>query len=265
MPHPAGEVARRHNVHVSGDPAGRPLVFAPGFGGDQSSWRQIAPAFEADHRVVLFDHAGAGRSDLAAYDRVKHDSLHGYADDVVAILDELAVRDAVFVGHCVSGMIGVLAVNRRPDLIGGLVLIGASPRYLDNHRYFGGFSREAVDDLLASLESNPVRSPETLSPLFGGPAAMQDADTGLAMQLARAMFLSDTRRDLADVVVPSLILQSADDRLVPPDVAEYLHSHLPGSELVHLQARGHQVNLTAPDEVAGRIRDHLDRLVRDAR
>jgi sigma-B regulation protein RsbQ len=257
MPQSADDIVRRHDVRVSGDPAGRAIVFAHGFGGDQHAWRHVVPEFRADHRVVLFDLMGAGQSDTSAYDRVRYDSLHGYADDLVAILDALELRDVVYVGHCVSGMIGVLAAARRPELFGDLVLVAASPRYIDADGYVGGFTREAVDDLLASLEANPVRSHEALAPLFGDPMVLRDTDPEIALQLARVMFLSDTRRDLADVTTPTLILQPAGDRIVPIEVGDHLREHLPAGRLVRMRARGHQVNLTAPDEIAQAIRDHL--------
>jgi len=75
------------------------MVFAHGFGCDQNMWRYVWPEFTADHRVVLFDHIGAGASDLSAYDPEHHGSLAGYADDVVELCRELEITDGVFVGH----------------------------------------------------------------------------------------------------------------------------------------------------------------------
>jgi sigma-B regulation protein RsbQ len=108
------------------------MVFAHGFGCDQNMWRFVAPEFEADFTVVLFDHVGAGGSDLSAYDRTKYSSLHGYADDLMEIGRALGLKDAVFVGHSVSAMIGVLASLKAPDLFGRMVLVGPSARYIDD-------------------------------------------------------------------------------------------------------------------------------------
>src|SRR3954468_13221586 len=145
-------VAARNHVRVSGVPTGRPMLFAHGFGCDQSMWRFVAPDFEADHRVVLFDHVGAGNSDLSAYDPEKYGSLDGYATDVVEICGELGLSDVVFVGHSVSAMIGVLAAAQAPELFGALVLIGPNPRYVDEPDYTGGFSRADIAALLDSLD-----------------------------------------------------------------------------------------------------------------
>ena len=147
-------VAARNNVSLSGRRDGRPMLFAHGFGCDQNMWRDVAPAFEDEYRVVLFDHVGAGGSDLSAYDRSKYGSLEGYADDVLEICRELELHDVVFVGHSVSSMIGVLAAAKEPARFGKLVLIGPSPRYIDDDEYVGGFTREDIDGLLESLDSN---------------------------------------------------------------------------------------------------------------
>lgn len=258
----------RNAVRISGRPDGRPILFSHGFGGSQESWRHVAPAFEADSRVILFDHVGAGASDPDAYDRVKYDSLHGYADDVVEIVEHLGLTDAVFVGHSVSGMIGVLAANRRPDLFSLLVLVGPSPRYIDDVDYPGGFTQEAIDDLLTSLESNYVSFSNSLAPvLIGDPsrpdltADMADSiravDPTVASQFARATFLSDNRRDLADVTVPTVILQSAQDNIAGPDVGRYVHEHIPGSRLEIMPSRGHIPNLSDPDVLVRHIRAAL--------
>src|SRR3954470_19765764 len=142
-------VAARNCVRVSGVASGRPVLFAHGYGCDQEMWRFVAPDFEVDHKVVLFDHVGAGRSDLSAYDAEKYGSLRGYADDVVEICRELELTDVVFVGHSVSAIIGVLALQRAPELFGALVMIGPNPRYVDEEGadgdgYVGGFSRTDI-------------------------------------------------------------------------------------------------------------------------
>src|ERR1044072_4555179 len=124
------DVLKRNNVRVSGQ-GGRAMVFAHGFGCDQNMWRFVAPEFERDFKVVLFDHVGAGGSDLAAYDKTKYSTLGGYADDLVQIGSALGLKDAVFVGHSVSAMIGILASLKAPDLFGRLVLVGPSARYID--------------------------------------------------------------------------------------------------------------------------------------
>ena len=127
-------IADRFNVTESGVPDGQPMVFAHGFGCDQSMWRLVAPAFEDRFRVVLFDHAGS-RSNPGTYDPARHTTLAGYAEDVLQILNGLDLDDVIFVGHSVSAMIGVLAAKKEPERFARLVLVGPSPRYINDEGY----------------------------------------------------------------------------------------------------------------------------------
>src|SRR5262245_34928603 len=97
------DVKQRFNVNLSGQGT-QPMVFAHGYGCDQSMWRWVAPAFERDYRVVLFDLAGSGQAHPSAYDRVRHATLRGYARDVLEIVTELDLHDVIFVGHSVSAI-----------------------------------------------------------------------------------------------------------------------------------------------------------------
>ncbi|MCW2504928.1 MAG: alpha/beta hydrolase fold protein [Actinomycetia bacterium] len=255
---------RRNNVNLSGPADGRPLVFAHGFGCDQNMWRDVVPAFEADHRIVLFDHVGAGKSDLSAYDPVRYGSLGGYTDDVVELTRELGLTGAVFVGHSVSAMIGALAVAQAPELFDGLVMVGPSPRYIDGDGYTGGFSQADIDELLLSLDSNYLGWSAAMAPaIMGNPGRPElgeeltnsfcRTDPAIASQFARVTFLSDNRDDLAKVGVPTLILQCSEDLIAPDVVGEYVHHAIPGSEFVRLDATGHCPNLSAPAETAAAI------------
>jgi sigma-B regulation protein RsbQ len=258
----------RNNVRVAGQPDCRPMIFAHGFGCDQNMWRFVAPAFEADHRIVLFDHVGAGESDLSAYDPDRYASLAGYADDVVEICRELELTDAVFVGHSVSSMIGVLAAAAAPEAIGALVLVGPSPRYINDQDYVGGFGREDIEELLESLDSNFLGWSSAMAPaIMGNPdrpelgeeltASFCRTDPEIAARFARVTFMSDNRADLATVSVPTLVLQCSDDVIAPGTVGEYVHAQISGSVLVRLAATGHCPNLSAPQETIDALREFL--------
>jgi sigma-B regulation protein RsbQ len=245
------------------------VVFAHGFGCSQEMWRLVAPAFEAEHPVVLFDLVGSGGSDLAAYDAGKYDSLHGYADDAIEIAERLRLSDAVFVGHSVSAMIGVLAAVDRPDLFGALVLVSPSPRYVDDDGYRGGFSQEDIDGLLDALDRNYLNWSASLAPqIMGNPGAPElgaeltdsfcRTDPDIARQFAQVTFLSDNRRDLAKVTAPTLVLQCSEDIIAPVEVGRFVSDSIPGSSFVQLDATGHCPHLSAPDEVVSALRAFLD-------
>ncbi|MFP5320793.1 MAG: alpha/beta fold hydrolase [Acidimicrobiia bacterium] len=264
------DATTRHNVHESGVAGGQPMLFAHGFGCDQNMWRHVAPRFEDRYRVVLFDHVGAGGAHRDAYDPERHDRLEGYAADVVDLVEELDLRDVVFVGHSVSAMIGVLAAAEVPDRFAHLVLVGPSPRYLDDPDtgYVGGFRREDIDGLLESLASNYLGWSAAMAPaIVGNPdrpelgAELTEsfcrADPDIQRRWARATFLADNRADLARVRTPALVLQCSDDIIAPDAVGRYVHEHLEGSVLVHLAATGHCPNLSAPDETTQAIEAYL--------
>ena len=261
-------VTERNNVSLRGAVRGQPMVFAHGFGCDQNMWRYVAPAFERDYRVVLFDHVGAGNSDPAANDRDKYGSLAGYADDVLEICRELELRDVIFVGHSVSAMIGVLAAAKEPDRFAKLILVGPSPRYVDDGDYVGGFTREDIEGLLDSLDSNYLGWSHTYAPAIMGredrPELGEEltnsfcrTDPEIAGHFARVTFLSDNRDDLARVTTPALVLQCSDDIIAPEAVGAFVHEHLPNSTLVQLAAKGHCPNLSAPEETIEAIRRFL--------
>jgi sigma-B regulation protein RsbQ len=262
------DATHRLNVHESGRPDGQPILFAHGYGCDQNMWRFVAPRFEDTHRVVLFDYVGAGGSDLPSYSSARYSTLDSYAEDVVEICEELDLHDVVFVGHSVSAMIGVLAAIARPDRFASLVLIGPSPRYIDDDSYVGGFSAEDIDELLASLESNYLGWSSAMGPLvMGNPerpelgqeltASFCRTDPVVAREFARVTFLSDNRGDLPRVTTPTLILQCTSDAIAPRSVGEYVSAAIPDSRFVVLEASGHCPHLSAPDATADAIADFL--------
>jgi sigma-B regulation protein RsbQ len=244
------------------------MLFAHGFGCDQHMWRWVTPAFADDYRIVLFDHVGAGGSDLAAFDRERYGSLQGYARDVLEICEELDLRDVVFVGHSVSAMIGVLAALEQPERFSRLILVGPSPRYVDADGYVGGFSREDIDGLLESLDSNFLGWSRAMAPaIMGNPDRPElgeeltnsfcRTDPEIARHFARVTFLSDNRADLAGVRTPALVLQCRDDAIAPMAVGEFVHRELAGSTFVVLDATGHCPNLSAPAATIAAIRAFL--------
>ena len=258
------DVSTRHNVVISGNPDGQPMLFAHGFGCDQNMWRFVSPAFERDFRVILFDHVGAGGADPSAYDRERHSSLHGYAEDVLSIIRELDLHDVIFVGHSVSSMIGVLAELQEPDRFARLVLVGPSPRYINEPGYVGGFAEADISELLDSLASNYLGWSSAMAPvIMGNPdrpelgqeltASFCRSDPEIARRFAEVTFLSDSREELSRVSTPTLVLQCSNDVIAPVSVGEYVRDEIPTSSYRVLQATGHCPNLSAPEETTEAI------------
>jgi sigma-B regulation protein RsbQ len=258
---------QRNNVHISGRGI-KPMIFAHGYGCDQNMWRFVAPAFEDSYRVVLFDHVGAGHSDLKAFDPSKYATLAGYATDLLEICDELALHNVIFVGHSVSSIIGVLAAVKEPGRFSALVLVGPSPCYINDGDYVGGFEKIDIEGLLDFLDSNHLGWSAQMAPVIMGnadkpelPAELENSfcrtDPEIAKHFARVTFSSDNRSDLSKVQTPTLILQCSQDAIAHTSVGEYVHRTIPGSRITHLSATGHCPQLSAPEETVEAIRNGL--------
>jgi sigma-B regulation protein RsbQ len=259
---------RRNNVKISGRGT-QPIMFAHGFGCDQQSWQFITDAFEDDYKVILFDYVGAGHSDLSAFDPSKYSSLEGYAEDVLDICEELDLRNVIFVGHSVSSMIGILAANKNPEYFEKLILIGPSPRYLNDEGYVGGFERKDLENLFEFMDSNYLGWSSTMAPaIMGNPdrpelgqfltTSFCTTDPDIARSFARTTFFSDNREDLEKVSKPSLTLQCSDDIIAPEQIGEFVRQHTPGNTLYHMKATGHCPHISAPGETIKAIKEYLN-------
>ena len=259
---------KRYNVHVLGR-GPKTMLFAHGYGCDQNMWRHLIPQFEQDYRIVLFDYVGHGKSNASAFNPTRYGTLDGYAEDVLDICEALAIQDAVFVGHSVSAMIGILAAKKAPERFESLVLVGPSPRYINDGDYTGGFTREDIDGLLEFLDSNHLGWSSTMAPVIMGnpdrPELSEElansfcrTDPMIAKHFARVTFLSDNRADLPVVSKPCLILQCMNDAIAPQAVGEFVHRHIPNSKLVLLDATGHCPHLSNPEITGIAIKSFLD-------
>jgi sigma-B regulation protein RsbQ len=265
----ASDVLRRNNVKIFGT-GNQPMLFAHGFGCDQNMWRFVAPAFADDYRIVLFDYVGSGKSDLDAYDADRYSTLDGYADDVLDVIHALDLKDVIFVGHSVSSMVGVLAANREPDRFAKLIMIGPSPRYMNEApNYTGGFERSDIEQLLETMDKNYIGWANFLAPaIMKNPEHPElgeeltqsfcSTDPVIARRFAEATFFSDNRADLEQLQVPSLVLQCSEDMIAPNAVGEYVHRQTPKSTLRVMKATGHCPHMSAPDETIALIRDYLE-------
>jgi sigma-B regulation protein RsbQ len=260
-------IFQRHNINIVGEGA-KTMIFAHGYGCDQTMWRFLVPAFRNDYRLVLFDHVGAGKSDLSQYSRHKYATLDGYAEDVLEIIDAVGGAPVIYVGHSVSSMIGVLAAIKRPDAFESLVLVGPSPCYINDDGYTGGFGRADIQALLQTLDENHLGWSRAMAPIImknqSRPELAEElaesfcrTDPEIAKHFARVTFLSDNRSDLRSAPVRCLVLQCSDDSIAPDCVGEFVHRQLPDSVFVKLRATGHCPHLSDPEETTQAIKEFL--------
>jgi sigma-B regulation protein RsbQ len=260
-------IATRNNVRVYGKGV-QPIMFAHGFGCDQNMWRFITPAFENDYRIILFDYVGAGKSDVNAYEPERYASLHGYVQDVLEIIDDLKLKDVIFVGHSVSSMVGVLAAIEEPSYFSKLILVGPSPCYINKDDYKGGFEKKDIEDLLETMEKNYIGWANFLAPAIMSNKERPElgeeltesfcsTDPVIARQFAEATFFSDNREDLRKIKIPSLILQCSEDIIAPLEVGEYVNKNLANSTMKIMKATGHCPHMSEPEETISLMKDYL--------
>lgn len=261
------DILKRNNVVISGK-GSQVMMFAHGFGCDQNMWRLVVPAFEENYKIVLFDHVGAGNSDLSAFVPSKYEKLEGYAEDIIEIIKALGVSDVVFVGHSVSALMGIISAQKSPELFKSLILVSPSPSYINDGEYVGGFTKSEIEELLESLDQNHLGWSMAMAPVIMGNPDKKElgeelsnsfcrTDPAIAKHFARTTFLTDKRELLADVKTPSLILQCSDDVIAPREVGEFMHQQIPESKLVIMKATGHCPNLSAPEETIAEIKKFL--------
>lgn len=261
------DVLKRNNVVVKGKGL-QVMMFVHGFGCDQNMWRFITPAFEEDYTIILFDHVGAGKSDLNAFQPGKYENLEGYAADIIEIATALQLQDIILIGHSVSAVIGVIAYLSAPEIFKSLILVSPSPSYINEGDYIGGFTKPQIEELLTSLDQNHLGWSMTMAPVIMGTANGIDlvdelansfcrTDPAIVLHFARATFLSDKRSLLPAINIPTLILQCCDDVIAPVEVGMYMHWQIKGSALVLMKATGHCPNLSAPLETIDAIKKFL--------
>ena len=256
-----------HSVTITGS-GPRTMLMSHGFGCGQNMFRYLMEAFSADYQVITYDLAGTGNYPIERFNRANYQNLTGYAKDVIGICEELGLSEVIHIGHSVSGMIAGLAAIERPDLFGSLVMIGPSPRYINDGNYYGGFTKEDIDELLEVMGDNYMSWSANIAPAIMGNAERAELgeelttsfckmDPDIASFFARVTFTSDNRKDLNRISTPTLILQTEEDIIAPRQVGRYVHDNINGSSFVMLDARGHCPNISAPGPTIAAIKEFL--------
>ncbi|EEF47029.1 strigolactone esterase RMS3 [Ricinus communis] len=241
------------------------IVLAHGYGGDQSAWDKIVPDLAKYFRILVFDWLFSGAvKDQQLFDPEKYASFDAFADDLICLLEEMSLISSpvVFVGHSMSGMIGCIASIKRPELFKRLILVGASPRYINIDDYEGGFKKTDVDDIISNIESNFQNWTPGFASLVVG-AKDKDPDSveqftkclsnmkpEHALSVAKTVFYSDEREILDKVSTPCTIVQTTGDLVVPNSVVYYMQEKIKGKSSVEfIDTDGHFPHLTAHQQL----------------
>jgi sigma-B regulation protein RsbQ len=262
-------LAKRNHVQVLGNPnATETLMLVHGLGTDQTVWHKITPFFLKHFKVVLLDHLGAGRSDTSQFQQHRYLDLSQYASDLVEVCDAYRLENIHIVGHSAGAMIGALATLQAPARFKRLVMMAASPRYLQDEGYNGGLSEQDVSRIYSELMRNPATAlPALLTEAAIYPedpdlhayfsASLQQVNRNHVLTVLCAILQSDYRDTIRRITVPTHIIQSRQDYFVPMDVALYLHHQIPGSTLTVIRSRGHFPQLSAPGDIVAALQKFL--------
>lgn len=261
------DVLKRNNVTIRGN-GDETIIFGHGFGTDQSAWRHVAKEFDDNYRLVLFDTVGAGTTDPAYFSPNRYSKLEAYAEDLLQVCEAVDLKDAIMVAHSVSGMISLLAALKEPRRFKKIVMVGASPRYLNDEGYKGGFEQEDLTGFYHAMETNyfgwisgfaplAMSNPERPELAKDFAQTLSEIRPDIAQSVSRTIFQSDYRKELPKLQTETLIIQASDDIAVPLEVGQYLHDHIPNSKLVNITATGHFPHVSAPEQVTDAIRSFI--------
>ncbi|KAI4380688.1 hypothetical protein MLD38_006851 [Melastoma candidum] len=246
------------------------LVLGHGFGVDQSIWDKIFPSLVGRYRVVLFDWFFSGTvKDPNLFDPKKYCSYYPYAEDLISLLDEMGLKNVILIGHSMSAMIGCIASVKRPELFEKLVLVLASPRYLNTEDYEGGFDAAAVDGMIASIESDynlwATSFPHAVVDAKDPASVSRFSEYLLKMRpeivpsLVRDIYYADYRDVLENVTAPCALVQVEKDIVVPTSVAHFMQEKIGGGKskmettLEMIKGVGHFPMLTEHEELLGAL------------
>ncbi|MBN2647481.1 MAG: alpha/beta hydrolase [Thiotrichales bacterium] len=263
-PHSVQELITKFNITEQGR-GEEILLFAHGFGCDQTTWNKVIPGFKENFRVISFDYLGSGNSKLEDYDHKRYETLDAYAEDLAEICTALKLENIYFIGHSVSGAIGMLASIAHPKMFKKLITIAPSPHYLNEDDYQGGFDYQDVVELIKMMQLNYFDWANYLAPIVIGnedtPEYSEELklsflrhDPKISTTFAKATFFCDLRQELTKVSTEVCILYCIQDIIVPLEVIDYLATHLPNCKTREIEATGHYPQITNPCGVISAIK-----------
>lgn len=257
------QVARVNSVRlhhaVSGPSDGVPVVFANSLGTDLRVWDRLLPLLPPGLRVVRYDKRGHGLSDAPDGDY----ALDDLVADAAGLLDHLGLRDVVFVGLSIGGLIAQGLAAARPDLVRALVLsntaakVGTAEMWEDRRAAVRRGGIAAIADGILERWFSPdfhARRPDELAlwrhMLTRTPVA---GYLGCCAALAAA----DLRASTAGLRLPALAVVGSLDGASPPDVVRETAALIPGSRFEVIDGAGHIPCVETPEAHARLIGDFL--------
>ncbi|MEQ9608942.1 MAG: 3-oxoadipate enol-lactonase [Kiloniellaceae bacterium] len=237
-------------------PAHRPaLVFSNSLGTDFRIWDDVVARLAETFRIVLYDKRGHGLSELGDPPY----SLDDHVGDLAALLDDLAIADAVICGLSVGGLIAQGLYMARPDLVAGLVLadtahkIGTAEMWAQRMAAIedGGIASIA-DAILERWFTEAFRESDPIA-LTGWHAMLTRTPKAGYLGTCAALRDSDLTEQTREIAVPALCLVGAEDGATPPALVKQLADLIPGARYEVIAGAGHLPCIEQPEIMADLI------------
>lgn len=252
----------RHAYSVQGE--GPPLVLIAGMGGAASYWSPQVQALAAGRRVVTYDQRGTGGTD-----RVPVRDIAQLADDLLSLMDALAIESADLVGHSTGGAIAQVIAARHPARVRSMVAYASVHRADAYRRRVWGLRKAVLQQM------GPEVYAQTTSLFFYPPEYVAQHDAALAQVEQRsaqgeipspevmasridAILAFDIARELAAVQAPTLVCCAEDDMLTPAYFSRDIAAAIPGAQLALWPRGGHAYSRSHPQEFNRLVLQFLD-------
>jgi 3-oxoadipate enol-lactonase len=252
-------------LHYHDEGAGEPVVLVHGFPLSSDLWTPQRAALSADHRVITPDLRGFGGSD----------ALHGtpsmdvYADDIVAILDELGVAQATVAGLSMGGYVTMALLRRRPDRVRGVMLVATkmtpdTPQGRQGRDDMIALAQTegagaVADKMLPNMLTERTRADDAELVTFAREMMASASVDGIVAALTALRERPDSTATLQSLDIPVLVVVGQDDKLTTVDDATAMHNTAARSRLEIIRDAAHLVNLEQPGEVNRVMLDFLQR------
>ncbi len=247
------------NLHyrIDGDPDGAPIVFANSLGTDLRLWDDLLPLLPKGLKIIRYDKRGHGLSSQppAPY------SMGALVRDAEALLDHLAVRDCVFVGLSIGGMIAQGLAVKRLDQIRALVLsntaakIGTANMWQDRIEAVRAGGIEALaDPIMERWFSKPFRNGPEIE--IWRNMLVRQPDEGY-VGCSAAISGTDFYTPTSGLRLPTLGIAGTEDKSTPPDLVRETVDLIPGSRFELIRRSGHLPCVERPEEYAELLRQFL--------
>ena len=245
------------HYRVDGDPAGKPVVFANSLGTDFRLWDKVVAHLPEGLRLIRYDKRGHGLSSAPPQPY----AMGTLVRDAERLMDHLGVKDALFVGLSIGGMIAQGLAVKRPDLIGSVVLsntaakIGTDEIWQDR---IDSVNRDGIESLAdAVMErwfSKAFRDTDELilwrTMLTRIPV---DGYAGCSAAIKGTDFYTPT----SGLTLPLLAIAGSEDGSTPPDLVRETAELVPGSRFHLIQGAGHLPCVEAPEEFTRVLTDFM--------